>query len=156
MKKIVHLMSVIIILAMLVGCQIGSKAPISADEFTTKAETAGYIVQDGVDQFPEGAVDEYLLAIKGTDEIDYQIEFAVVPTVEQAKSAYQENYDKIESKKGLFSTHISVSIGNFSSYKLTTDEKYYVISRIENTFIYVDASAEYKDEIDDFLESIGY
>ena len=155
MKKSFFFLSIIMALVILIGCQ-SSRNPITANEFTAKAETVGYTVQDAANQFPKDAVEDYLIAIKGTDTIDYQIEFAVVPTVEQAINAYTENRNTFESKKGTASVYSSVSMGNYSYYTLTTDNKYYVISRIENTFIYVDVSAEYKDEIVKFLQDIGY
>jgi len=151
MKKVALLVSIVMVLVIFTGCKT-SRTPINADTFIAKAEAAGYIVQDAADE----RVENFLIAIKGTDSIDYQIEFIVVSTVEQAKSAYQENYNKIESKKGTSSVHSSASIGNYSYYKLTTDGRYYVISRTENTFIYIDASAEYKNEISNFLSVIGY
>jgi len=155
MKKSFFFLPIVITLVVLIGCQ-SSRTPITANEFTVKAETVGYTIQDAANQFPEGSVENYLIAFKGTDTIDYKIEFAVLPTVEQTINAYAENRNTFESKKGTASVYSSVSMGNYSYYTLTTDNKYYVISRIENTFIYVDVSAEYKDEIVKFLQDIGY
>jgi len=155
MKKTALLFVTIAIFAMLSGCQT-SRTPLDAAGFTEKAEAAGYTVQDAADQFPEGAVNDCLLAIMGTDTVLYKIEFAVVPTVEQANSAYWENRSNIEASKGSASSNTSVSMDNYAYYKLTSDGKYSVISRIENTFVYVVASSEYKDEIAAFLQDIGY
>jgi len=155
MKKATFLITAGIIMVMLVGCQM-SRTPIDSDTFKTEAEAAGYTVQNAVDQQSEEAVIDYLIAIKGEESIDYQIEFAIVPTVEQAKSTYQENRSTFEAQKESAFAETSVAIGNYSSYKLSTGKRYYVISRIENTFIYIDASSEYKDEIATFLKNIGY
>jgi len=154
-KKMSFLLAVVMVLILTAGCQ-GSRTPVDAVQFNAKAEEAGYLVQDASDQFDDGDVNDYLIAIKGTESIDYQIEFAVVPTEAQAISAYQENKGEFEANKGSSSSCSSVSTGNYSYYYLTTNGRYYVISRIENTFIYVDASAEYKAEISSFLKSIGY
>ena len=158
MKKLsfpAFLVLLVLIFTMLPGCQM-SRMPISANEFKTRAEAAGYFVQDALDQFPEGAAETYLIAFVGGDAIEYQIEFAVTSTTEQAVSAYRQNRSDFEAQKGSFSSDTSVSVGNYSYYKLTSNGKYSVISRIENTFIYVNAPAEHKDAIVEFLNSIGY
>ena len=155
MKKTAFFLTAIVTLMMLASCK-ASRTPINAEDFKTKAEAAEYTVQDALDQFPAGVANDYLIAFKGTTAIDYQIEFADVPTVEQAVSAYQENRSKFEEQKGSSSVQSSVSAGNYSYYKLASNGRYYVISRIENTFIYIDASVEYKDEIVEFLRNIGY
>ena len=155
MKKLTILTVFLLTFFMLAGCQT-SRSAISAEEFKTKAEAAGYTVQDASSQYPDGQVDEYWIAVKLSDAIDYQIEFAVVPTAEQAKGAYEQNKADFESKKGNFTVHSTVSIGNYSYYYLTTSARFQVISRVDNTFIYIDAEKEYKDEIENFLQSIGY
>ena len=45
-------------------------------------------------------------------------------------------------------------MGNFSSYKLTTEEEYCVVSRVGDTFIYADVPKEYKNEINDVLKNL--
>jgi len=153
MKKAALLLGVVVISSMLLGCS-ASRNPIDADTFRTKAEEAGYTVIDTIN--PDGTAGDCLLAIKNPEGIEYQIEFVIVPTVEQAKSIYQEKKDEYESKKGTSSSHSSVSFGNYSYYNLTTNGKYYLVSRTANTFVFVEASTKYKDEISDFIRSIGY
>jgi len=155
-KKALILTLALVIVCLTAGCQ-KSRTAISADTFTAKAEEAGYTVQNVAEQFSEGDVNDYLCAIKGIEPvIDYQIEFAVLHTVDQAKQAYQVNVAVFDSKKGASSSYSTVTLGNYSCYYLTTNGRYYVISRTDNTFIYVDADAKYKKEIDAFLKKIGY
>jgi len=156
MKKTLILATVALMLATaLIGCNV-SRAPIDAATFAEKAEAAGYRIQNAIDQLAEGKADDYLIAIAGAETINYQIEFIVVPTVQQAITAYQDNRADFEAQKGSTSSYSSVSLGNVSSYKLTSNGRYFVISRIENTFVYINASVEYKDGIVDFLKTIGY
>jgi len=126
------------------------------DTFTAEAEAAGYTVFDTTNSYPDDTVGICRIATKGSDYIEYQIEFVLVATVEQAKAIYQEIYSEYESRKGVSSSYSSVSVGNYSYYRLTTNGKYYVVSRTANTFLYVEALEEYKSEISDFLSSIGY
>ena len=155
MKKAALLLGFVLLFSMMAGCQM-SRTPVDADTFKTKAEAAGYTVNETTNVYPDGADGDCLLAIKNPDAIEYQIEFVILSTTEQAKKLYQEKYSEYESKKGISSSHSSVSVGNYSYYHLTTNGKYYVVSRTENTFLFVATSETYKNEISDFLGSIGY
>lgn len=115
-------------------------------------EEAGYEIFDALDQFPEGSVDSILIA----SSPDYQIEFYVVPTVEQAQATFKENKESFELEKGAVSTDSSVSLSNYSVYKQTSNGQYYVISRVENTFIYAVTPDENKKAVNDLLDTLGY
>ena len=155
MKKAGLLLGIALTSSLLTGCFI-SRNPIDADAFRTKAEEAGYTVIGTTNNYPDGTAGDCLLAIKNPDGIEYQIEFVIVPTAVQAKTIYQEKKDEYESQKGTSSSHASVDIGNYSYYNLTANGKYYLVSRTANTFVFVEAPAKYKDEISDFIRSIGY
>jgi len=155
MKKVALLLGVVLVFSMLSGCKL-SRASIDTDTFKTNAEAAGYTVFDTTNYYPDDIVGICQIATKGSDYIEYQIEFVLVPTVEQAKVIYQEIYSEYESRKGMSSSYSSASLGNYAYYRLTTNGKYYVVSRTANTFLYVEASVEYKSEIADFISSIGY
>ncbi|MCL2672140.1 MAG: hypothetical protein FWF10_08910 [Clostridiales bacterium] len=154
-KRMAFLLALLFLLAAAGGCQ-SDRTPINAAEFQAKAEAAGLLVVDAIEQVPEGAVEAYLIAVAGIDAIEYQIEFIVMPSVEEAIDAYQQNYTVFEAKKGSVSSYTSMNMRNFSYYKLSTNGMYYVISRIDNTFIYIDADDAYKGAINDFLKAIGY
>ncbi|WP_440895503.1 hypothetical protein ACS127_13200 [Amphibacillus sp. Q70] len=151
MKKKLYGIVLVLSVLLLSACS-GSKTALSAEEFQAQMEEAGYEIHDAFDQFPEGSVESVLLAAND----DYQIEFYVVLTVEQAQSAFNENKDSFESEKGNVSTDSSVSLSNYSVYKQTTNGQYYVVSRVENTFIYVVTPDENKQAVNDVLETLGY
>ena len=114
---------------------------------------AEFDVMDASDQFEDGLVETVLIAsIDGS----YQIEFFALPDVEQAKTAFEQNkadFEAIDESGGLTFTTSGV---NFSTFSRTTDVGYYVVSRIESTFIYVNAPVEYKDDINKYLKTLGY
>jgi hypothetical protein len=113
-----------------------------------------YTMTDATNQFKEGLVDSVQLAKNDK----YQIEFYVVPSIEQAKNAYQENKTNIEKaeKAASVTSHKSVSVKNYSYYKATTGDLYYVISRVDNTFIYAVIPVKYKNEAADTIAELGY
>jgi hypothetical protein len=129
------------------------RTALTADEFKSKMEDAGYIVTDAKDIFDAGMVDDVLLADK---DGDYQIEFYIVPTVDQAKAAFDENKTGFEDVDESKISTLSGSGSNYAYYRKSTADGYYVVSRIENTFIYVDASSGFNDEIKSILKDLGY
>ena len=149
-KRILGVLLVVSMVLVLCGCS--KKEAITADDFKSKMEDLGYKITDATGQFKGQTVDSVQLALKD----DYQIEFYVLPSVEQAQSAYTQNKSNIENVKASVSTNKSLEIKNFSYYTRTTDSIYYVVSRVDNTFIYVAAKVEYKDEISDIISKFGY
>jgi len=47
-------------------------------------------------------------------------------------------------------------MGNNSKYTLKTNGEYKVVSRIEDTVIYVDVDEKYEDDVKEILKEIGY
>jgi len=121
-----------------------------------KMEEAGLEINDQSDEAPEDlGMSEVRVAF---DEGKYQIEFYTFDKEEDAKSMYnyvQENLEKqYESESGRVRT--SKSVGNHASYKLSADEKYFVVSRIGNTLVYSAATSDYKNQVKELVEDIGY
>jgi len=151
MKK--RVLGVVLLVSMvLVLCGCSKKEAITADVFKSKMEDLGYKITDATGQFQGQAVESVQLALKD----DYQIEFYVVPSVEQAESAYNQNKSNIKNIETSSTTMKSLEVKNYSYYSMTSKEKYYVVSRVDNTFIYVAAKVEYKDEISDIISELGY
>ncbi|HOC06944.1 MAG: hypothetical protein ACOX21_00600 [Bacillota bacterium] len=149
MKKIAVLLLLVTLVLATAACG-GSRTPLTAPQFVSKMEAAGFIVVDAADQFPEGVVEAVYLAVGE----NYQIEFYVVPSVDQAKRAFEENKSDFEALSGGATKYASVN--NYSYYTKTTSDGYYVVSRTDNTFIYVSADAQYKKEISGIIEDLGY
>jgi hypothetical protein len=151
LKKVIFLFLLALVLTS-AGCGFKNRTPLTADEFVTKMEAEGFTLVDATDQFEPGIVEAVQLAVGE----DYQIEFYVVPTVEQAQRAFEQNKADFEAAQGSSSSHKSVEVKNYSYYSQTSAGLYAVVSRTDNTFIYVVADAEYKKEINEILSDLGY
>ena len=90
------------------------------------------------------------------EDYDYKIEFYKLAEEDNAISFYKTNKEIFENSKDSVSAEKSISLGNNSKYTLKTKDKYKVVSRIENTVIYVDVDAKYEDEVKEILKEIGY
>lgn len=156
MKKAKKLLMSIMLLCgmfMLTGCF--NKTALTAEQFKVEAEGVGYSVLYVTDQTVNADIAKniYLAIDSG---MKYQIEFWELDSVENAQILYNANQSKFENLKTSGSVETTVTVGNSAKYTLATGGKYKVVSRIDNTVIYVDADATYKDNIKDFLKQLGY
>ena len=71
-------------------------------------------------------------------------------------SFFNLNKDVFEKIKGNTAAETSVNLKNYSVYTLSTDSKYRVLSRIDNTVVYINVDKQYKDEVKGILEELGY
>lgn len=150
MKK--YLLLCVAVLLLLTGCVGKERTAISAEDFRSKMEEKGYTVVDATNQFEAGLVEEVVLAYND----NYQLEFYVMPDEDSAKAAFMQNQSTFESAKGSSSSHKTVSLKNYSYYNLTTDGKYFTVSRTDNTFMYTVVEEDYKKEVQDLMKEFGY
>ncbi len=131
------------------------KEPITASEFKNEMEDMGFEIVDAKYQFVEyDYIEKVYLALE--EDGGYQIEFYKLDEEENAISFYNNNKLIFESDKGSATEETSLNLKNNSKYTLTTKGKYKVVSRIENTVIYLNVDKEYKDEVKDILKELGY
>jgi len=131
------------------------KESINAEEFKTIMQEKGFIVSDATSQFSQY---DYIkqVYVAASDDYSYKIEFYELSDIEYATSFYNNNKAIFESSKGIASANTSVSIKNYSKYTLSTNGQYKVVSRIDNTVIYLDVDSGNKDAVKDLLKEIGY
>lgn len=154
MKKYALMPILLILTLVLNGCGLLTpRTELNAEQFTARMKEAEFGVMDVSGQFDEGLVETVLVA-----SIDggYQIEFFALPDVEQAKTAFEQNKTDFEAIDESGGSTFTTSGVNFSTFSRTTDIGYYVVSRIESTFIYVNAPVEYKNDINKYLKILGY
>jgi len=120
------------------------KTAITAEEFLEKAEAAGFKIDEYVSE-------ECVYALKYGNEIE--IEFIVYSSIANAKYIFSSEKYELEWYSGSSS---SVSALNYEYYKITSGGFFYVVFRVDNTFVYAWAYAKHKNEVNDFLKSIGY
>ena len=87
---------------------------------------------------------------------DYQIEFYKLSSEENAVNMYDTNKAKFETQKGNNATSTNANMKNYSTYSLNSNGKYKYISRIDDTFVYVDVDENNKEAIRDIIKEIGY
>ncbi len=69
---------------------------------------------------------------------------------------YQNNASRFETMKANSSAQTNISGKNYSKYTLSSSGKYMVVSRINNTVVYLNVDSSYKDEVKTILSELGY
>lgn len=156
MKKIFKRLTVFSILLMMVfmitGC---NKKPITAEEFKTKMKDKKYDVVDITEQYSSSTEFTKVYVAVAENRI-FQVEFYQFDSTDSASKAYSTTKDEVESIKGSSSANTSVELGNYSKYTLSTNGNYTIISRVEDTMIYVNVDSTYKSKVKDIVEELGY
>ncbi|MBN1775171.1 MAG: hypothetical protein JW817_01755 [Clostridiales bacterium] len=154
-KTMVGIVALLVLFSAASCDMLKDKEPVSEEEFIEAVEDADWDYRVVTDQYDEDdGVETAILA--GTD--DFKIEFYIVESEEQAERAYANNKDYFENDlpSGGASSNSTINVANYSRYVTTKGGVFAVISRIGNTFIYVEVGEEYKGEVVPVLENLGY
>ena len=131
------------------------KTSITAENFYTTMSQKGYNVQDANSQFSDyDYITQVYIAI--SEDYSYQIEFYELSDDAYATSFYNTNKSIFESSKGNAATESNVELMIYSKYTLSSNGKYMVVSRIDNTVIYVNVDDSYRDTVKSILDELGY
>lgn len=150
MKK--NILIIIIVSLLLTGC-IGSKERLSANKFTQLAIENGYEVQDKTKALKDSNIKKIILAKKNNE---CQIEFYRLKGITEAIYMFNDSRKIFKTSKNETSTYTYTNLGNYSIYSLTNETYYMYLCRVDDTLLYIKVPINYKDEIIDFTEKIGY
>lgn len=129
------------------------KTSITAETFKSIMENKGYTILDAKYQFAEyDFVQKVYLAMKE----NYQIEFYEMQDNQNAVDFYNNNVNIAEQSKATSSANTQVNGKNYNKYTLSSNGKYKVISRINNTVVYLNVDTQYKDSVKTILDELGY
>jgi len=153
MIKKVLLTALVIMLALSLLTACSPKEYLTGAGFADIVERAGYTVDDFTDDF-DGPDYAYIQAV--APDGSFIIDFFVAASVEETRDMYKEIKKELDSLGGVWRSRIQNNAANYNLYRGTNDGVYYVASRIENTLLYIETDAEYRKEVDEILEKLGY
>ncbi len=148
MKKILKFLVVIAILVTLCGC--GKKEALTDKELKDKLSNMGFNLHDITDSME----DSNISVVRTANNRKYQIEYYVFKSADTAKTAYENNMKMFEENKKYKGK--KKSNDNYNKYIQKTDDYYNVITRIDNTLIYVSVNIDYKNDVNKVLNKLGY
>ena len=164
MKKPVIIITIIVAVVLVVDIIMGAvfvkvlgkkKTAISASDFKSTMEDKDFYITDAKSQFSGADYIEHVY-VAVSEDYGYQVEFYEMTDEDDAVSFFNDNKEIFEDSKGSGSSETSTSLKNYSKYTLSTNGKYKVVSRIDNTVIFLNVDDEYKDEVKDLLNELGY
>lgn len=132
-----------------------SKVPLTAEQFKSTMEEKGYVVTDATAQFSEYDYVKKIFVAEAANA-DYQVEFYELADESYAANFYANNKAIFESSKGNVSGETSVNMKNHSKYTLSSNDKYQVVSRIDNTVVFLNVDGSHKEAVKDLLKQLGY
>ena len=142
-----------LISVMLASC---TKTPSDSNTFKAIAQEKGYTIEDALAQFsnyPE--FKEVFIAYPSGHP--FQIEFYVTDNADSATIIFNNQNNKIESKKGSVYSGASSNGKNYAKRTMTSDGKYTMVEYIENTLVYVPPTdSDNKAAIEEFLKELKY
>jgi len=146
-----------VLLLVLAFCLTGcfSKTVISSSEFTTKMSGLGYTVIDITDQYSSIDYVNHVIVAQNVSN-NFQIEYFELSNSEYASQAYLTNINTMESSKGSSATGTSFSGTNYQKQTQSSNGEYWVVSRVDNTFIFAHTSDVNKDAVNNVLDTLGY
>ena len=150
MKKIILFLISMALVFSITGCK--AKKAITAEEFKSKMTQEGYQIADISEKYAGKGAKAVLIAMKD----GYQIEFYVTENKDYAVGSYNLNKEKIEKTKGNSMVETQKSIGNVSKYTLKSNSSYKVVSRVGETFIYLNVPGPKTEEVKEILNKLGY
>jgi len=153
MKKMKFFM-LLVLFVLLTACGVKKEA-IDDEDFSRIMEKEGFSIVNVEQQFVQYEVfEDAYVAIAPSK--NYQIEFYELEEDSYAVSFYNTNKEIFEASKTGSSVYTNIDLTDSNKYTLTTGNEYKVISRIEDTVIYLNVDKAYKEEVTNILKKLGY
>lgn len=163
-KKIAIIITIVVItIISITGAIIGgiiiltnqTKKAITLEEFEAKVKEKGYMVISAKDQFEDY---EYIETAKLAVSNDYshKIEFYELTNENYASNFFENNKRNFEKVKTTASIETNIQGKNYATYILKANGKYMLVSRIENTVIYVHVQDTAEQKVKEVIKELGY
>ena len=152
MKKLtlVYLIALSFTIIWTVGCT--KKHAIDEETFTKIMSEEIFSIQDTTEKNNSPFIIQSFTA----ENENFTVEFMITSNDQYAIQIYNQIKNNFESKKGTVSAQSSLSLKNRASFRLNTGGIYYLVSRIDNTLIFVITESKNKENVDDIIKKIGY
>jgi len=149
MKKSIKVLIAFVLIVLLSGC--GAKKGLSKKEINNKLFGLGFDIYDVTDKIEDKSVKTVLSAnYKGK----YQIEYYAFDNEDSAEKAFKSNKNELIKSNG--DKGKTKSGSNYDRYIQQLSDKYIVVTRVDNTLVYVFSNIDYKKDIKKVLKKINY
>lgn len=141
----------VLLLSVFTGCQ--SRTAQTTAGFIQVMEDAGFEVEDVTDQIDTDDLATSVVIALGEN---YQIEFYEFVDSETGLGVFYNNRDIFDDAYSVKTLSTEISLMYYDYYAFSADGKFCMIARIDNTMLYCVADKEYRSEIVELVETLGY
>ena len=145
---IIAIIAVIIIVLGIFMSIKGNKKPIDSTEFIKTTTELGYNTSKITTS--SSVINSYT-----AKKDNYEIKFYVT-----SDELAEKNFDRVkreyENLKDSSSVETNVSVEKYSKYTLTTNEYYMIVTKIDTTVMFAKVSSQYKSNVKDTFDKLGY
>lgn len=156
MRKILNLVCGTIVAGCLTACGSSTSGEVlTAREFQSKMEDAGFTV---VDQTDSAADDSYQEIYVATEEEKYSFEYYFMKNDESADTVYQY---AVTNLKNTYDSDSSAEInekdkGTNAKYEVSASDYYCNVLKKDNTVLYITSYVDYEKEAKEIIKNLGY
>ncbi len=151
MKRVMKFIFIFLILLSITGCA-PKKNKLDPEAFKTAMKEEGFNVKDASSEM----IYDYIVQIYLAAGTNYNIEYYNIRNNDFAAGFYKNNVEAIEKLNYDDEKATIDEDSNYAKYTIILDNKYKVVSRVDNTVIFINAPSRYKEDIDIILNKIGY
>ncbi len=152
MKRLIALLVVLSLSVCLVACG-ASRTAQTADGFSEIMKNAGFEIYDAVET---EATFEWATNVLFALGDNYQIEFYETESAETAQSAFRELKKTLDSEHNTRTLALSKTLNDYNYYAFNSGEEFFLIAGIDNTLIACTSDKQYRSEILDLVDELGY
>ena len=146
MKKWIAILLLVSISLALTACSLD---PITGDDFAQIMVNRDLQVVDI--SADESWAQQVLIAYCD----DYKVEFYLLADRAEAETVYTNVKNNAKNQDGNnFTTEVSGN--NFSRFSMSRNDEYLLIAFVDSTFVYCLTDEQFKDQIDEHFEALGY
>ena len=146
------LLALLLLLYILAMLFVDDRVPLSANQFASEMNSAGYGIVDITSQYEDISAQRVLAARSA----DYQIEYYVFLSEDTAQRVFDKFEAVFEAAKSSPRTSARFVVNNYGHFTLTSNQTYHVVAYIEHTLISAVVPNEYKKEVNDVITALGY
>lgn len=141
-----------IIFVSFVSCGCTEKEILTPNAFSAILKNKDYEIVDLSEQYKNNKGINTVLI--GKNKKDFQIEYFIMKNEEEAIKLFEENTKYIKENNSVSETKKEGT--NYQKNIFISNAKYYAIVKVAHTFLYVEASIDDIEEINEVLEEMDY
>lgn len=149
-KSFIKIITILFISFVSWGCT--TKEVLTPNAFAAILKNNGFDIVNLTEQYKNN--NDIKNVYIGKSNKGYQIEYFILKDEETASNLLNENASEITNS--INTTQTKREGDNYLKYIFVSNEYYFVVSKVDNTLIYVEASLDNQEEINNLLEQMNY